>query len=83
MTEVSMILQYQYAHREGHLDDIYRIFWYLQCSLKKKDHGRIVFDASVPRVDDGLFNPTIIEEWWDFYPEAEEIIPHDKPIPRG
>ena len=34
--------------REGHLDEIYRLFWY----LKKADPSRIIFDSSRMDVDD-------------------------------
>ena len=81
--EVSVLSQYQCSPREGHLDAIHRIFWYLKCSIKKKFYGRIPFDSSIPVVDDAIFNPSSKEMWIDFYPDAEETIPHDMPQPRG
>lgn len=83
MTEVSVLSQHQCSPREGHLDATYRIFWYLKCMLKKKHEGRIVFDATMPIVDERLFNPTDAQYWDDFYPEAEEAIPPNMLKPRG
>ncbi len=83
ITEVSVLSQHQCSPREGHLDAVYRIFWFLKCSLKKKQQGRIVFDGSTPFVDEKLFNPTNPEYWYDFYPDAAEGLPHDMPTPRG
>ena len=57
--------------------------WYLKCSLKKKNYGRTVFNATVPYIDNALFNMTPNETWQDFYPSAEGGIPHDCPEPRG
>ena len=82
-TEVSVLSQYQCAPREGHLDAVYRIFWYLKCCLKKKQIGRIVFDATNPYIDESLFNPDQDGMWKDFYPDAEESVPPNAPEPRG
>ena len=83
MTEVSLLSQYQCSPREGHLDATYRIFWYLKCSLKKKQIGRIVFDASIPYIDERIFNTNEDGAWKDFYPDAEEMRPLNAPEPRG
>lgn len=58
MTEVSVLSQHQCNPREGHLDAVYCIFWYLKCSLKKGQVGRIVFDHVTPEVDKSLFYET-------------------------
>ena len=83
ITEVSVLSQHQCSPREGHLDAVYRIFWYLKCSLKKKQEGRIVFDATQPIVDESLFNSSDTKYWDDFYPDAEEAIPPNMIPPRG
>ena len=83
LTEVSVLSQHQCSPREGHLDALYRIFWYLKNAIKKKVHGRIVFDGSVPYIDEALFNPSPPETWSDFYPDAEEQLPPNMPEPRG
>ena len=83
ITEVSVLSQHQCTPREGHLDAVYRIFWYLKCRLKKDELGRIIFDPSIPHVDESLFNPTSPEHWKDFYQDASEAIPMNMPEPRG
>jgi hypothetical protein len=83
ITEVSVLSQHQCIPREGHLDAVYRIFWFLKCSLKKKEQGRIVFDGLRPFVDESLFNPSNSNIWKDFYQDAEEAIPSNMPEPRG
>lgn len=66
------------------MDALYRIFWYLKCSFKKKiNQGRIVFDGSIPYIDENLFTPTPSQRWGDFYPDAEEALPPNAPDPRG
>ena len=82
-THVSMLSQYQCSPREGHLDAVYRIFWFLKCKLKDGIKGRIVFDGTEPFIDERLFNPTGKDIWKDFYPEAKEEIPPNTPTPRG
>ena len=74
-----MLSQHQCLPREGHLDALYRIFWY----LKKADCSRIIFDASTINTDDKIFNSISKEEWKDFYDHAEEPIPCNIPSPRG
>ena len=83
ITEVSVLSQHQCNPREGHLDAVYRIFWFLKCSLKKGQQGRIVFDHVSPEVDESLFNEVDQQYWNDFYPGAEEVLPHNMPEPRG
>jgi hypothetical protein len=83
ITEVSVLSQHQCNPREGHLEAAYRIFWYLKCSLKKKNMGRIVFDGSPPFVDESIFNYSPKEHWQDFYQDAEEQLPPNMPEPRG
>ena len=82
-TEVSVLSQHQCVPREGHLDAVYRIFWYLKCQIKKGIYGRIVFDPCEPHIDENTMSPTAPGQWDDFYPDAEEAIPPNMPPPRG
>ena len=82
-TEVSTLSQHQCNPRVGHLDAIYRIFWYLKRNLKNGHQGRIVFDARIPDTDEKLFMCASPEYWEEFYPEAAEAIPVSYPKPRG
>ena len=43
-------------------------------------NSSIVFDASEPNIKESEFNQC---EWKDFYPEAEERLPPNMPVPRG
>ena len=78
-SEVSVLSQHQCMPREGHLDAIYRIFWY----LKKVEASRIIFDPSKMDIDERLFNTASVDEWTDFYTDAAEPIPMNAPKPRG
>ena len=58
LTEVSVLSQHQCSPREGQLNALYRIFWYLKCELsrsKNPNTGRLVFDPRYPEVDEQLF----------------------------
>jgi hypothetical protein len=61
---------------EGHLQQAFHIFGYL------KKHGRswMVFDKTVPAIDQSHFR---VVDWSKFYPEAKEAIPWDAPELRG
>ena len=72
ITEVSTLSQHQCSPRIGHLEAVYRVFWYLKCTLGKGKEARIVFDPSTPNVDENLFHPTGSDVWEDFYPGTEE-----------
>ena len=78
-TEVSILSQHQCLPREGHLDALYRIFWY----MKRNKPSRIFFDPKARDVDERLFNSASKEEWLDFYDYANEPIPPNMPEPRG
>ena len=82
MVEVSVLSQHQCQPREGHLAALYRIFWYLKCKGKDMS-GRIVFDSAVPNIDEQLFTYSDSKTWKEFYPDAEEKLPPNAPLPRG
>ena len=83
ITELSVLSQHQCDPREGHLDAVYRVFWFLKCSLKKGEEGRIAFDSLVPDIDERLFNEVDNRYWDDFYPNARGEVPPNMPPPRG
>ena len=78
-TEVSMLSQHQCLPRVGHLDAIYRIFWY----LKNADQARIFFDPGHIDLTMVDFGVTEVEKWKEFYADAEEQLPPDMPTPLG
>ena len=78
-TEISVLSQHQCLPREGHLDALYRIFWY----LKKAKESRIIFDPTRMDTDERLFNDVNKEAWQEFYEYAEEPMPPTMPPPRG
>jgi len=43
----------------------------------------MVFDGSVPYIDEQVFEPSQGTDWIDFYLDAAESIPLDAPRPRG
>ena len=62
LTEVSCLSQHLAEPRDGHLIAVYKIFKYLDTSLRK-DKGRIVFDGKFKFVDHVIFNDVNREEW--------------------
>jgi hypothetical protein len=74
---VSMLSSFLAAPREGHLSECLHIFAY----LKKYKRSTMVFDDTLPNVDESLF--TTNKDWTDFYIDAKEIIPPNAPEPRG
>ena len=76
--EVSILSQYQASPREGHLNELMHIFGY----LKKKPKLSIYMDPSLPNIDysDFTTNP---QDFTEYYRDAHEHLPHDRPIPRG
>ena len=65
------------APREGHLKAAIRILGYLKAFNK----GRIIYDVSYP--DHAKFPVEDHPNWTEFYPDAEEELPPNMPIPRG
>jgi hypothetical protein len=71
-----MLSRYVVSPREGHLEQVFHLFAY----LKHHKRSRMVFDDSEPVFDDKAFN---VCDWSEFYPDAEEAIPHNVPEARG
>ena len=82
ITEVSVLSQHQFQPREGHLASVYCVFWYLKYNPKDIS-GRIVFDSKIPDIGEQLFHPSDRSVWEEFYPDTEEAIPGNAPLPRG
>ena len=61
LIEVSCLSQHLAEPRDGHLIAVYKIFKYLDNSLRK-DKGRIVFDGKFKLVDNVIFNDVNREE---------------------
>ena len=76
--EVSILSQYQALPREGHLNELQHIFGF----LKKKPKLSIYMDPTLPNIDysDFTTNP---QDFAEYYRDAHEHIPHDRPTPRG
>ena len=70
--------RYSMAPREGHMKAMHRVFGYLRQCPK----GKIVIDTSYPDVRERVeINKE--HDWTEFYPDAVENVPPDRPEPRG
>jgi hypothetical protein len=76
MVAVSMLSRYVVSPREGHLQQVFHLFAY----LKHHKRSRMVFDDTEPMFKDSSFN---VCDWSEFYPDAEEAVPHNAPKTRG
>ena len=76
LVAVSMLSRYVVSPREGHLQQVFHLFAY----LKHHKRSRMVFDDTEPVFDESSFK---VCDWAEFYPEAEEAIPHNTPEARG
>ena len=73
---VSLMSRYLVCARTGHLNQLFHIFAY----LKKHDRSTLVFDDTLPTLDDSVFKSS---DWSEYYPEAAEAIPSNAPPSRG
>ena len=76
LVAVSMLSRYVVSPREGHLQQLFHIFAY----LKHHKRSKMVFDDTEPVFDESRFK---VCDWSEFYPDAEEAIPHNVPEERG
>jgi hypothetical protein len=76
LLEASMMSTYMAMPREGHLQQLYRMFGYLKLHPKRK----LAFDPQHPRISEKRFKKY---DWHDFYCDAAEAIPSDMPMPQG
>jgi hypothetical protein len=79
--EVSMLSSCLALPREGHLEQLFHIFAY----LKGKHNTEMIFDPSIPDIDENLFPQ---EDWSSsVYAtsdcELKEIVPPNMPSPKG
>jgi hypothetical protein len=76
ITEVSMLSNYLFLPREGHLEAFFHVFAYLGLH----HNTRVVFDPTCPSFDMGTLTKT---DWKSMYGDVKEMIPSDAPVPRG
>ena len=76
LLEVSLLSSYLAMPRAGHLKQALHIFGYLKAKPKRK----LAFDPSHPSINENRFQKC---DWTEFYREAKEAIPENKPKPRG
>jgi hypothetical protein len=76
MVEVGLLARFQACPREGHLEQVFHVFAY----LKKYNRSSLVFDWTYPELDESLFTQC---DWEEFYPDAKEPIPENRPEARG
>ena len=84
LLEVSLLSQYQASPSEGHLEQLLHIFGFL------RKHPKLTLYLSpklpqmdlLPQMDFGEFR-TNREDFAELYRDAEELLPHHMPVPRG
>ena len=76
--EVSILSQYQAIPRQGHMEQLLRVFAF----WKHKDRLSIYMDPRTPNVDYSGFISNK-DEFKAYYKDAEEPMPHKMPVPRG
>jgi hypothetical protein len=76
LLEASLTSTYMAMPREGHLQQVYRMFGYLKLYPKRK----LAFDFQHPTINEKMFKEY---DWHNFYRDAMEPIPTDVPTPRG
>ena len=77
LTEISLLLQYQEVPRQGHLEALYLVVYF----LKQHPNKRVVFHPNIPNVDETQFNSGA--EWMEFYGVVVEEDPPHMPEPLG
>jgi hypothetical protein len=76
MVAVSMVSSNLMAPCEGHLEQCFHIFAYLD----SHKNSTMVFDAAYRKIDEACF---AISDWSQFYPDTAETVPPNIPRPRG
>ena len=69
---VSTFARYSMAPREGHLENLQKLFGY----LRNYAHGKILIDVKEPP-DRKIAIITKNQNWSEFYPDAKEEVPED------
>jgi hypothetical protein len=75
---ISTMSQYSMAPRRGHMEELQRVFGYLQ----KYTGGSIPIDIEDPPIRKETVYTTG-QQWIEFYPDASEDIPNDMLEPKG
>ena len=68
--------RFSMAPREGHMKALQKVV----CYIKTFPKGRILFNVSYPPMSEVQEDQ---HDWREFYPDAEEELPYDMPIPKG
>jgi len=76
LVDVAMLSRFLAAPRQGHLEQVFHVFAY----LKSHDRSAMVFDDTVPTVDEEAFQKC---DWEEYYPGAREVTPPNAPEQRG
>jgi hypothetical protein len=77
MVALLMLSHYVVSPFEGHLQQVFHLFAY----LRHHKRSRMVFvDDTEPVFDEHAFCAC---DWLEFYPDAEEVIPHNAPEAHG
>ena len=76
--EISLLSQYQASPRQGHMEQMMHIFYY----LSKKPKTSLYMDPTFPDLGFEDFNHDI-SQFKEYYRDAEEPMPHRMPPPRG
>ncbi|HEY9297802.1 MAG TPA: reverse transcriptase domain-containing protein, partial [Phormidium sp.] len=75
---INTLSRYAMAPREGHMKAMMRVFGY----LRQRPKGKILVDVGEPHVRKSI-EPIKNQDWMEFYPDAVEYVPPDRPKPRG
>ncbi|HEY8522472.1 MAG TPA: Ty1/Copia family ribonuclease HI, partial [Nitrososphaeraceae archaeon] len=75
---INTLSRYSVAPREGHLLAMQRVFGYLRHLPK----GKILIDVKQPTIRDKI-DTSKPHDWIEFYPDAVENLPTNRPVPRG
>jgi hypothetical protein len=78
LLEIALLSQYQASPRQGHMEQLLRIFGF----MKKNPKLTLYFNPELPNYDFGQFSDNR-KEFLELYRDAKEDLPHDLPKPRG
>jgi hypothetical protein len=73
---VVLLSRFLAAPREGHLEQAFHIFAYLNCL----ERSRLVLNGRMPNLDESRFRTM---DWSQYYPDAAEAVPPNAPLLRG
>lgn len=83
--EVALMSHHQALPRKGHLEALYHMFAYIKNMVYPKGNTtwrrRLVLDGADPEIELDFIETD--KDWHEFYPDAMEEIPVDRPKPRG